>query len=71
MTEFTQKEHDIWVATCILIVTIYVFTLGVLLYNVFVYLIPMKINKPLIVLYYVFAFIKIVAITIATLYPFF
>ena len=62
---------DIWVLlAAILVLTLYSFTFGMLVHNVFRYLCPMRIKKPLITLFYVFTSIKLMVMLTITVYPF-
>ena len=59
---------DIWVLSSILVLIVYASTLAVLIHNVCRYLCPMRISKPLIILFYVFTAIKLLAMVLLS-YP--
>ncbi len=57
-----QEEIYLDIGSGVLVTIAYIFTLLVVIHNVFRYLCPMRINKPLITLFYVFVTIKLLAV---------
>ena len=63
-----QEKEYLNVSAGILIMIAYTFTLVVVMHNVFRYLCPLRINRPLITLFYVFVTIELLAMIASPIY---